>query len=225
MTIAPLAIPGHPNSYDIQIADTLPLVEACVSDLCSCPAGIHFGLRVKPRIDPGTAQVEVDARCTCNLQPCVAVDLEGVRLSRMGKVSLVQLKANHSRKVWLVDFTVLGKEAFTHTNEEGASLKAVLESPAYKKLFYDVRRDADALYNLYNITLQNVLDVQLLELSVRISNHIHSCHLNGFAKAISLYLQPQSPSPFLWTKELGKALMQPHALVRAAMMSVMTGVV
>ncbi|TEB27995.1 hypothetical protein FA13DRAFT_825377 [Coprinellus micaceus] len=185
MTILPTPHCDSNSTFDIQLADTLSDVEACITDICGYPES--------------TGDVQ---------QPCtIAVDLEGVQLSRKGRVSLVQLKANHSRVIWLLDITVLGGEAFTHPNSEGVTVKHILESSAYKKLFYDVRRDADALYNLYAIDMSNVLDVQLTELAVRKSNRLHSRHLNGLAKSITTYLRP--PPHFLATKEAGQALMNP----------------
>jgi exonuclease 3'-5' domain-containing protein 1 len=207
MTILPTLHCDSNSTFDIQLADTLSDVEACITDICGYPES--------------TGDVQ---------QPCtIAVDLEGVQLSRKGRVSLVQLKANHSRVIWLLDITVLGGEAFTHSNTEGVTVKHILESSSYKKvcsiyfailqqsihdvyvlrsqLFYDVRRDADALYNLYAIDMSNVLDVQLTELAVRKSNRLHSRHLNGLAKSITTYLRP--PPHFLATKEAGQALMNP----------------
>ncbi|KAJ3544667.1 hypothetical protein NMY22_g2702 [Coprinellus aureogranulatus] len=75
-------------------------------------------------------------------------------------------------------------------------------------MFYDVRKDADALYNIYNIDMQNVLDVQITELAVRKSNRQFHRHLNGLAKAISSYLHP-GPE-WMRVKERGQMLMNPQ---------------
>lgn len=57
----------------------------------------------------------------------LALDLEGVNLCRNGTVSLLQVFSHTSQTIWIVDVTTLGSLAFTHTNPEGHSLKAVLE--------------------------------------------------------------------------------------------------
>ena len=111
MTILP-ALHGSSSTFDIQLADTLSDVEACVTDICSYPS-------------PGS---DIQQPCT------IAVDLEGVQLSRKGRVSLVQLKANHSRVIWLLDITVLGGEAFTHPDVGGVTVKHILESSAFRKV-------------------------------------------------------------------------------------------
>ncbi|KAF5330245.1 hypothetical protein D9611_010584 [Ephemerocybe angulata] len=167
---------------NIQLADTLDKVSACVTDLSTPPTGTEA--------------------------PCISADLEGVQLSRKGRVSLVQLKASHSSITWLLDITVLGAAAFSHPNDEGLTVKILLESPAYKKIFYDVRRDADALYNIYGIEMQNVVDVQLVELAVRMSNGQSTKFLHGLAKSITFYLFP-GPE-WARVKDAGVALFVPE---------------
>lgn len=58
----------------------------------------------------------------------LAVDLEGVELCRLGKVSLLQILANNSNVIWIIDITVLGKLAFEHISVDGRSLRSVLEN-------------------------------------------------------------------------------------------------
>ncbi|KAJ7054145.1 ribonuclease H-like domain-containing protein [Mycena amicta] len=99
----------------------------------------------------------------------LAVDIEGVALCRSGTLCIIQLKAKDSSIVWLVDVVVLGARAFTEVALGGMNLKGILESQSIEKLFFDVRNDSDALYNLFDISLANVYDLQLLELAVRSS--------------------------------------------------------
>ncbi|KAJ6598257.1 hypothetical protein DFH09DRAFT_1394359 [Mycena vulgaris] len=64
---------------------------------------------------------------------------------------------------------VLRASAFEETGANGNSLNSILESRSVKKLFFDVRNDSDALFNLFGVTLANVYDLQLLEVAVRTS--------------------------------------------------------
>jgi hypothetical protein len=47
-------------------------------------------------------------------------------------------------------------------------LRSILEDKSIQKLMFDCREDADALKHLYNVRLDGVLDVQLLEVMNRI---------------------------------------------------------
>jgi hypothetical protein len=49
-------------------------------------------------------------------------------------------------------------------------LCSILEDRSIQKLMFDCREDVDALKNLYNVRLDGILDVQLLEVMNRIRN-------------------------------------------------------
>lgn len=137
----------------------------------------------------------------------IAVDIEGVRLCREGKVSIVQLLKEGGDTIWLLDVTTLGNIAFEHEDGEGRSIKKILESADIVKLFYDVRNDADALYNLFDIDMRNVLDLQMLELARRKSHKKPAKLLESLARSIETYVRP----PLRWkeTKEEGIKLFSP----------------
>jgi exonuclease 3'-5' domain-containing protein 1 len=68
-------------------------------------------------------------------QPCkLAIDLEGVELCRYGRVSIVQIFADTSNIIWLVDITTLGEAAFDHKDANDQSLREVLQNPITKKV-------------------------------------------------------------------------------------------
>jgi hypothetical protein len=105
----------------------------------------------------------------------LSIDLEGYHLSRHGTISLVQIFVHATNVVYLVHVAVLGAAAFS-TPVAAASgifkgmpltLKAVLESSAVTKLFWDCRGDSDALYHLYGVKLAGVVDVQLWDAATR----------------------------------------------------------
>ncbi|KAJ7176756.1 ribonuclease H-like domain-containing protein [Mycena filopes] len=143
------------------------------------------------------------------------IDLEGVALCRSGTLCLVQLQASGSDTIWLVDVVVLGASAFEEESPDGQSLKRILESHSVKKIFFDVRNDSDALYNLFGITLANVYDLQLLELAVRSSNPGRPPRfLKGLVPSLETYVAPLKSAGVVrnWgrIKEAGLRLFAPE---------------
>jgi exonuclease 3'-5' domain-containing protein 1 len=107
--------------------------------------------------------------------PSLYIDLEGVELSRRGTISIMQIYVLPARHTYLLDIHVLGTSAFT------PALKSILESPSVPKCFFDVRRDADALYNLFGVSMAGIWDLQLMELATRPGRK--QC-VNGLARCI-----------------------------------------
>ena len=93
----------------------------------------------------------------------IAYDCEGVKLSRTGKIMLLQIATSNPSKIYLLDLlTAGGDEIF---NKGG--LKKIVESPEILKLVYDVRMDSDALFHQHDVLMQNVLDLQILDIAIR----------------------------------------------------------
>jgi len=90
-------------------------------------------------------------------QPEIALDVEGVNLSRSGQISLVQIAAPGT--VYLFDITQLKRSAFKPGGSEG--LTALLENDAILKVIFDCRTDSDAFFHQYDVTLKNTLDLQV----------------------------------------------------------------
>ncbi|KAJ7097679.1 ribonuclease H-like domain-containing protein [Mycena epipterygia] len=146
----------------------------------------------------------------------IAVDLEGVNLCRSGTLCIVQLKAAESDTIWLIDVVVLRARAFEDIGDNGQNLKAILESRSVKKLFFDVRNDSDALFNLFGVTLANVYDLQLLEIAVRSSKRgvKPPRFVMGLASSLKTYVAPLKSSAVMrnWArvKEAGLGLFAPE---------------
>lgn len=118
----------------------------------------------------------------CPIQPCfLYVDLEGTQLCRHGTVSIMQILIAPDSKVRLVDVYTLQAKIFETAAASGTTLKDILQSQRYPKAFYDVRRDSDALYNLYGVKLNCVVDIQVLEFATRTSQ---GRFLSGLGKSI-----------------------------------------
>ena len=97
--------------------------------------------------------------------PSLYLDIEGVRLSRHGSISLIQLLVSPQQHIYLIDVFVLKEAAFSTANDLGTTFRSILESAHVPKVFFDVRRDSDALFAHFQVSLQCVCDLQLLELA------------------------------------------------------------
>ncbi|KAG6139276.1 hypothetical protein E4U28_003902 [Claviceps purpurea] len=98
------------------------------------------------------------------------VNLEGCPLSRHGSISILTLYVPSLSTAYIVDVHTMGKFAFIIANAAGVTLKAVLEASQINKVFFDVRNDSDALFHHFQISLQGVQDLQLMELATRRKN-------------------------------------------------------
>ncbi|TVY40927.1 hypothetical protein LSUB1_G002743 [Lachnellula subtilissima] len=95
------------------------------------------------------------------------VDLEGVNLGRLGPVSILSLYVLPQKVTYLIDIHTLGHSAFTAQNENGDSLKFILEHAKMPKVFFDIRNDSAALFHQHQIKINGVKDIQLMELATR----------------------------------------------------------
>ncbi|KAL8676593.1 MAG: hypothetical protein Q9186_006909 [Xanthomendoza sp. 1 TL-2023] len=116
--------------------------------------------------------------------PSLYVDLEGVSLSRHGTISILQIFLSTTNHTYLIDIHTLNSKAFHTPSTDGqTTLKSILESPAIPKVFFDVRRDSDALFAHFGIQLAGIHDLQLMELATR-NPTTSKKYLNSLAKCI-----------------------------------------
>ena len=99
--------------------------------------------------------------------PSLYLDLEGVKLGRHGSISIISVYIAPIKKIYLIDIHRLGKTAFSTTNSSATSLKTILESPTIPKVIFDIRNDSDALFSLFQISVNGIQDLQLMELATR----------------------------------------------------------
>lgn len=117
---------------------------------------------------PSLVRQLIDAIEKCPVpQPFLFLDLEGIHLSRHGSISIIQMLIPATGVVYLVDVFTLQRRAFETASDSGVTLKKVLESEMIPKVFFDVRNDSDALFSSFHISLQCVVDIQLLEFVTR----------------------------------------------------------
>ncbi|KAF2878159.1 ribonuclease H-like domain-containing protein [Massariosphaeria phaeospora] len=147
--------------------------------------------------------------------PCLFLDLEGVNLCRDGSISILTLLVQPSpaqKRVYLVDVYNMGRLAFNTPGKSDRTLKHILESPAIPKVLFDLRNDSDALYAHFNVALQGVEDVQLMENASRVNRSRE--RLSGLAKCIEFdsapFLNILSRKKWELAKEEGDRLWNPR---------------
>lgn len=92
----------------------------------------------------------------------IAVDCEGVSLSRHGALTIITVATEE--EVYIFDVYKLGKFIFS------CGLSQILEDKSCTKLMFDCREDSDALWHQFNVRMTGILDLQLLEILYRREN-------------------------------------------------------
>ena len=92
-------------------------------------------------------------------QDNIAVDCEGTELSRSGALTVLSIAVEE--QAFIIDIKKLGEKAFQ------LGLKHILENDHQNKLLFDCRSDSDALWHQFQVKLNGVLDIQLMEILYR----------------------------------------------------------
>ena len=147
----------------------------------------------------------------------IAVDCEGVSLSRNGALTIITVATEE--KVYIFDVFKLGQVTFS------SGLGEILEDKSCTKLMFDCREDSDALWHQFNVKLTGVLDVQLLEILYRRENdtaftsqffstrythrnqrtHNQVESIYGFRRCLELYLKDEN---LIRMKDEGRVLLK-----------------
>ncbi|KAI1515914.1 3'-5' exonuclease [Pyrenophora tritici-repentis] len=125
--------------------------------------------------------------------PTMYIDLEGVNLCREGSVLIFTLLIDTVMppgRVYLIDVHTLGAQAFNTAGAKQKTLIDILQDEKIPKVFFDVRNDSDALFAHFDVALQGVGDVQLMESATR-KTIVSLKFLSGLAKCVETY-QPIS---------------------------------
>jgi len=99
--------------------------------------------------------------------PSLFIDFIGTKLGRQGTLSILTIYVAPTKETHLVDIQRLEQKAFSTTNKMDLSLKSILESPTIPKVVFDVRNASDALFKHYQISVDGIKELQLMELAVR----------------------------------------------------------
>ena len=116
--------------------------------------------------------------------PSIFIDLEGIRLGRKGSISIISIYIAPKKIVYLVDIYTLGSSALSTTNAKINSLQTLLGSSVIPKVIFDVRNDSDALYSLYQVSVDGIEDLQLMKLGCRRGS---KDHVMSLAKCIEYH--------------------------------------
>lgn len=117
---------------------------------------------------------------------CLAVDFEGVRLNRSGPLCLVQITCSDDPTlVYIMDVHVLKHRSFTMESPGGTSMRKLLADRSVRKVWFDPRNDADALYHQFQILPQGIFDLQLAEVADRRSRGLNVTYVSGLQKCLS----------------------------------------
>lgn len=141
----------------------------------------------------------------------IAVDLEGVNLSRNGSVCIVQIAvARRGAPIFLFDISALGDAAFAG-NE---SLRGLLEDAELEKLFFDCRADLNALLFLHGVATCNVVDLQLSDIAHRLVKGVHCDRVSGLGyiveKTPHAQMEPNEAAALAACKAAARGLFVPE---------------
>lgn len=91
-------------------------------------------------------------------------DLEGTNLGREGSIFIVSLYLQLSQKVYLIHVHAFGGAALS-TEHNGASSKGILKLQVVLQIFFDIHNYSDAMFSLFQISIHNIEDLQLMQLA------------------------------------------------------------
>jgi hypothetical protein len=104
------------------------------------------------------------ASCT-SPSKLIFIDTKGATMGDGGDVLVMCLLVPSSPRVNLIDFHVLKDKALDTKSSTGSSLRDVLQSERYSKVFFDVRDAANVLFERFQVQLRNVWDLQVFQLA------------------------------------------------------------
>ena len=107
-----------------------------------------------------------------------SVDLEGLRLSRHGKINFIQVCVVKTCRVFLFDMSKVSPD------EIRRALSPIFSDNSISKFMFDCRADADALYHQLNIKLSGVVDIQLFEIGFRKCTNGNAAYYHGLFKVL-----------------------------------------
>lgn len=99
--------------------------------------------------------------------PSLYINLEGIAVGRNGSISILSLYIAPTKETYLIDIHSLQETAFSTTTASGNSLKNILESPTIPKVVFDIRNDSDALFNRFQISVDGIKVLHLMEIAAR----------------------------------------------------------
>ncbi|KAJ5116157.1 hypothetical protein N7456_000505 [Penicillium angulare] len=103
-------------------------------------------------------------------RPLLYMHLEGEDFDRGRMLSVITFYIPSKNVIYLFDILILKERAFTAIDNDGNSLKTILESPSLTKVVFDIRHGSDTLAFCYQTFVKGIRNIQLMESGSRWSN-------------------------------------------------------
>ncbi|CAH0031162.1 unnamed protein product [Clonostachys rhizophaga] len=126
--------------------------------------------------------------------PSIYLDAHGVAQDEL--INL-QILVQPTGTLYLVDMKRLGTAALSTTTDSSASLRSILESKSIPKVGFDIRAVSKLLFRDFNVSLDGMYDLQLMELASRDYQHSKK-HLAGFAKCVDQDVPKSNTTKSRW---------------------------
>jgi len=166
-------------SFDAETADTLVSSHPCPDSrlqLETVTSNGRWVVRVETEVALNACMESLEASVADD--PWLCLDFEGENLGRCGKLTMIQIcSINSQYPVFVIDVLQLGSFAVTR-------LKQMIEDVTICKVMFDPRMDVDTLVHHYQVYPQNLLDMQVLDMSMRIIKGMNGSFWLGFHKVI-----------------------------------------
>ncbi|KAI9650724.1 hypothetical protein NHQ30_000747 [Ciborinia camelliae] len=137
--------------------------------------------------------------------------VSGTGFGRNGNMSFLSMTIISMNQTYIFDVFKLQRMTFERTNEDGLSLKKVLESQDRIQLWWDVRGDWDTLFHVFGIRMGKVRDVQLMEL---LSRSGPKSNIYGLLRAMreegNSFMKPEELENWLDDKKAGSDYFREH---------------
>jgi exonuclease 3'-5' domain-containing protein 1 len=96
----------------------------------------------------------------------IAIDAEGVDLSRLGKLTVFSVGVHVTNGVHIFLFDVIASDEEL-LQEQSVVLKGLMEDTRMTKIIHDCRQDSDALQHQFKISLCGVFDSSVYAMKLR----------------------------------------------------------
>jgi exonuclease 3'-5' domain-containing protein 1 len=112
--------------------------------------------------------------------PSIYLDAHGVAQDQLIYLQILVLRTG---TLYIVGMKRLDIAALSATSDSSTSLRSILESKSIPKVRFDIRTASKLLFRDFDVSLDGIYDLQLMELASR-DRHQSKKHLDGCAKCV-----------------------------------------
>lgn len=96
------------------------------------------------------------------------VEFKGRDVSCEGSLSIISIFVRPENKIYLINMHAIDNDdVFSIEDSTGTTLESIFECPVLRKAVFDVRGASNVLFHQHGITLDGIVDIQLMELATR----------------------------------------------------------